>query len=591
MPRNYKRVTEKASWREEELQGALRAIQNGMSLRKAAIKFSIPKSTLHERLKNGTAPSGPSLDRKPVFSVEAENALAVQIKKLAKVFYGITPQEVRRCAFGFAQSNNIRVPFNQERKMAGKDWERGFISRHNITLRKPEATSINRITAFSRNEVTIFFNNLSRLMEKYAFSPNKIYNCDETGVTTVQRPPKIYAEKGQKRVGFVTSWERGKTTTAMCAVNATGTYIPPMFIFARQRMASHLQRNGPPGALYTCSKNGWITEDIFLTWLQHFQAFVKASKEDPVLLIMDNHSTHCTLQAYNFCRDNGIAVLTIPPHSSHSLQPLDVSFYFPLKTAFNSECSKYLTSHPGEKITPSEIAELFNLAFSRVATPEKAIKGFKETGIFPYNPDVFTDEDFAPAETLQSTVSDALQEPTQAEKLLKTNETTPEKNSSVNETELKNVSFAEIIPLPSCSHENVVKRQNKANKQHSIVFTSTPLKEELEKKEEKKNKKTTIKSDKAKRNVFVTQEGSTLRQKSKRTKIALNYKICEEGESKIEDDDDVRDKNITEDICILCGEFGKNSELWLRCVYCGHWAQKACSNSPKDKKFICDFCL
>ncbi|XP_050497661.1 uncharacterized protein LOC126878803 [Diabrotica virgifera virgifera] len=178
-----------------------------------------------------------------------------------------------------------------------------------------------------------------------------------------------------------------------------------------------------------------------------------------------------------------------------------------------------------------------------------------------------------------------------AQKLLKTNETTPEKNSSVNETELKNVSFAEIIPLPSCYHENVVKRQNKANKQHPIVFTSTPLKEELEKKEDKKNKKTTIKSDKAKRNVFVTQEGSTLRQKSKRTKIALNYKICEEGESEIEDDDDVRDKNITEDICILCGEFGKNSELWLRCVYCGHWAHKACSNSPKDKKFICDFCL
>lgn len=85
MPRNYKRVTVKVSWREENLQGALRAMQNGVSMRTAAIKFVILKSTLHERHKNANI-SGSALNGKSVFSIEAGNALAVPVKMLRNLF-------------------------------------------------------------------------------------------------------------------------------------------------------------------------------------------------------------------------------------------------------------------------------------------------------------------------------------------------------------------------------------------------------------------------------------------------------------------------------------------------------------------------
>lgn len=49
-------------------------------------------------------------------------------------------------------------------------------------------------------------------------------------------------------------------------------------------------------------------------------------------------------------------------------------------------------------MTPYEVVELFNNTIIRVATLQKAIAGFRVTGIFSQNPDVFTDEDFAPAE-------------------------------------------------------------------------------------------------------------------------------------------------------------------------------------------------
>lgn len=42
------------------------------------------------------------------------------------------------------------------------------------------------------------------------------------------------------------------------------------------------------------------------------------------------------------------------------------------------------------KITPYDVAKLFNLAYGRVTNIKKGISGFKRTGIYPFNPDAYT---------------------------------------------------------------------------------------------------------------------------------------------------------------------------------------------------------
>ena len=42
-------------------------------------------------------------------------------------------------------------------------------------------------------------------------------------------------EKGIKQVGSITSAERAELVTVVCAVNAAGNAIPPMFVFPRVR--------------------------------------------------------------------------------------------------------------------------------------------------------------------------------------------------------------------------------------------------------------------------------------------------------------------------------------------------------------------
>ena len=59
-----------------------------------------------------------------------------------------------------------------------------------------------------------------------------------------------------------------------------------------------------------------------------------------------------------------------------------------------------MTVNAGKRITPYDIASLFNKAYGRVCNIEKAVNGFKVTGIFPLRPEVFSDEDFIASDKL-----------------------------------------------------------------------------------------------------------------------------------------------------------------------------------------------
>lgn len=54
----------------------------------------------------------------------------------------------------------------------------------------------------------------------------------------------------------------------------------------------------------------------------------------------------------------------------------------------------WLLNHPGRVVTEAEIAQLFANAYGRAATLSNASSAFRKTGIHPFNPNVFTADDF-----------------------------------------------------------------------------------------------------------------------------------------------------------------------------------------------------
>ena len=62
---------------------------------------------------------------------------------------------------------------------------------------------------------------------------HNIYNLDKMDCTTAQQPGGVVATTEKKRIGLVTSAERGELIIVLYAVGASGVAVPPMFVFPR----------------------------------------------------------------------------------------------------------------------------------------------------------------------------------------------------------------------------------------------------------------------------------------------------------------------------------------------------------------------
>ena len=164
-------------------------------------------------------------------------------------------------------------------------------------------------------------------------------------------------------------------------------------------MRPELLDGAPPGSIAECHPSGWMQTSIFTNWMTHFINFTKPSAADPVLLILDGHTTHTrNLEALLMAKNNHVHIICLPPHTTHRLQPLDVSLMFPISAFYEQEVRRWMREHPGRQVTMFQVARLFGPAFLRACTPMNAINGFRKTGIHPLNPEVFGNEDFAASE-------------------------------------------------------------------------------------------------------------------------------------------------------------------------------------------------
>ena len=77
--------------------------------------------------------------------------------------------------------------------------------------------------------------------------------------------------------------------------------------------------------------------------------------------------------------------------------PLNVAVYGPFKTRFRAVQDDWLTSNPGKSISIYEVAALAREVFLSVFNPSNIISGFKKTGIYPLNKQIFTENDYLSA--------------------------------------------------------------------------------------------------------------------------------------------------------------------------------------------------
>ncbi|KAJ4434184.1 hypothetical protein ANN_22732 [Periplaneta americana] len=120
-------------------------------------------------------------------------------------------------AFQLAIMKGLNHPFSKNDEAAGRKWLHSFLRRHQeLSLRKPQSTSMARIRGFKQENVIKFFDIYEPLMNIINHSPNRLYNCDETDLTVIQHEVnKLVSLKGKRQVGSVSSAERGSLVTGV----------------------------------------------------------------------------------------------------------------------------------------------------------------------------------------------------------------------------------------------------------------------------------------------------------------------------------------------------------------------------------------
>lgn len=404
MPRQYIRKTNNGLVPEDVLRAAADRILKGETANAVAKDTGIPRTSLRRKVAqlkdNKDAEIATNYSKSQIFSKTEEKELADYLEKCSKMFYGLTTRATKELAYEMAVLNHMKVPASwEESKRAGKEWLLGFLRRHpELSIRQPEATSLARATAFNKHNIDQFFDLLQNTYETLHVEGRQIFNLDETGFTTVQKMPKVVASKGVKQIGQMTSRERGELVTVCGIVSATGIALPPVFIFPRKRFQQHMMTGAPDGSLGLVTDNGWMTSEKFVSVMEHFVKHVQPSERNPVVLVLDNHESHLSLQALTYAKENHVHIITLVPHTSNKTQPLDRTVYGPVKAFFNDKATSWMVSNPGKTITIYNIAELVNYAWTRGATPANITSGFKASGVWPLDRNVFPEYYFAPAE-------------------------------------------------------------------------------------------------------------------------------------------------------------------------------------------------
>ena len=148
--------------------------------------------------------------------------------------------------------------------------------------------------------------------------------------------------------------------------------------------------NPAPGApertLIVRTPKGWMTSIAFLKYMKDmFVPYIQQHDIPlPVVLLIDGHPSHKTPEVGEYCREQGIILYKLPAHSTHLLQPCDVSIFKSMKAAWYRAEREYRRKRM-DFVTKSTFPAAFKPAWDRVtANPSLAVNGFREAGIYPF---------------------------------------------------------------------------------------------------------------------------------------------------------------------------------------------------------------
>lgn len=367
-----------------EFEAAFQAIKKGKSIRQASRDYKIPYTVLQRHFKNRDLKKQGG---QTALSAEEEDVIVSRILLCAEWGYPFDRTTLRKFIKGYLdrQGKIIKIFKNN---MPGHEFTVSFLKRHKDQLSLRMCQNIKRArAAVSRSVIKDYFDNLKKELDGVV--DTNIVNFDETNLADEPGRYKIIAKRGSKYPERVMNSSKS-ATSIMFAAAADGHLLPTYVVYRAKHLYNTWMENAPKGTRFNRSSSGWFDSECFDDWLATIVVPYFSKLSGIKVLIGDNLSAHLSVESVRLCKKNGIRMVFLPSNSTHLTQPLDVSFFRPLKQSWRKILTNWKLG-PGRKecsVPKHMFPRLLSQLLRDIApnSVENVKAGFKKCGILPFDP-------------------------------------------------------------------------------------------------------------------------------------------------------------------------------------------------------------
>ncbi|EDN90727.1 hypothetical protein SS1G_00127 [Sclerotinia sclerotiorum 1980 UF-70] len=361
---------------ESQINLAIQAIASSkkLSVRRAAKIYNIPHTTLTYRIAGRTPKAGSRSIHCKMTELEEKS-----------LFQYIIDMDERGFSPRISDMEDIANYILETRgaKKVGKLWAHRFVKRHTKLKTRFNCIYDFQRTLYKDSEfIERWFRLISNIRAKYSILDCDLYNFDETGFMMGQISPYIVVTKAD-RYGKSKAIQPGNRewATAIICVDGEGHNIPLFLIVKDEHHLSnwYTESDLPYDWLIKPTTNEWTNNEIGLEWIKHFNKHTESRKVGRYrMLVLDGHESYKSPAFQEYCKEHNIILLSLLPHSSHLIQPLDIGCFDPLKHSYNRQIENFIKAHI-TYITKTEFFQAFKAAYIEAISISNELLAYANT--------------------------------------------------------------------------------------------------------------------------------------------------------------------------------------------------------------------
>ena len=352
------------------------------SIRQVASLFNVSRSTLSRRLLDGLSRTTAQAHRQLLSPVQ-ESLLVDWVLQLEQDGHAPTPATIR------AMASLISVKSGGPEHV-GKGWFERFRKRHpDVHTKKGVKLAQDRARMANPDTLSEWYELFHRVSTENKVPVQDWWNMDETGIQLGSCASHRVVGSSQTNKTYKKAAENREWVSIIETINTKGKHTRPLVIFKGTNVQNtwFLESNTSDW-LYATSAKAWTSNYLAVEWLKQVFLPETAPVEDggPRILLCDGHASHCSIEFMWTCYQNNVHLVYLPAHTSHVLQPLDLSVFSQIKRSYRAQIETLSALEDAAPIKKIRFVQYYHQARQDALRSKYITVGWKGAGIHPWNP-------------------------------------------------------------------------------------------------------------------------------------------------------------------------------------------------------------